>query len=493
MAECLGQLWLKSASTAEKVGLLLADSFYFVAMNEKLANSASNSLALLLVDDDPEWRETAAAWFTARGHRVTTSASAEEALTLAERSDFDVGVFDLRMPGLSGLDLLRQFKESGLEAEILLLTGEGTIETAVESLKVGAYDYILKPCRLEELERRCRKASETGRLRRENRNLRALVDRATPSHKMIGESPVMGELFRLMDRIATSNKPVLIEGESGTGKELVARALQRSGDRADRPYVTVNCAALPEQLLESEMFGHEKGAFTGACTAKPGLFEVADGGTLFIDEIGELAMPLQAKLLRALEDGSFRRVGSLKERRADVRIIAATNRNLAAEVAAGRFREDLFYRLNVLSLRLPPLRERSGDVPLLVRTFLDESCEIEHEALDAITQYTWPGNVRQLKNAIDRATILANDGVIRLPDLPPEVVSSAKCLPAKAAPSHSDDLSSLERDHILAVLRREGGNKSRAARALGVDRRSLYRKLERISGSGAPSSESDHL
>lgn len=461
-------------------------------MDEKSTTAVSGgSLALLLVDDDPDFREAAAAWFTSRGHRVTTAASAEEALAVAEQTDFDVGVFDLRMPGLSGLDLLRRFREAGVEAEILLLTGEGTIETAVESLKIGAYDYVLKPCRLEELERRCRKAYETRQLRRENRNLRSLVNRVAPPHEIIGESPAMRELFRLIDRIAASSKPVLIEGESGTGKELVARALQRAGNRADSPLVTVNCAALPEQLLESEMFGHEKGAFTGASAAKPGLFEVADGGTLFIDEIGELAVPLQAKLLRALEDGSFRRVGSLKERYADVRLIAATNRDLAAEVAAGRFREDLYYRINVLSLRLPPLRNRPGDVLLLVKTFLDELCEVDPEALDAIVRYQWPGNVRQLKNALDRAVILADDHLIKIEDLPPEVAAAVANPPSSVRTHVSDDLSSIEREHVLAVLRRESGNKARAARALGVSRRSLYRMLERFGISEESLSERD--
>jgi DNA-binding NtrC family response regulator len=441
-------------------------------------------ISLLLVDDDPEFRETAAAWFRSRGHRVAAAGSAEEALGLAERSEFEVGVFDLRLPGTSGIELLRQYKDAGVEAEILLLTGEGTIETAVEALKLGAYDYVLKPCRLQDLERRCHLAQEANRLRRENRNLRTLVERATPSHQMVGESPAMKELFRLIGRVAPTAKPVLIQGESGTGKELVARALQQGSDRADRPFVTINCAALPEQLLESEMFGHEKGAFTGATAAKMGLFEAADGGTLFIDEIGELAMPLQSKLLRVLEDGSFRRVGSLKERRADVRLIAATNRDLAREVAAGRFREDLFYRINVLALHLPPLRDRPGDIPLLVQQFLDEGLQLEPAAARALEIYRWPGNVRQLKNALERAMILAERTMIALDNLPEEVVAAVKttssAVATAAGRTSADDLASLEREHVLAVLARSGGNKALAARNLGVNRRSLYRMLERF-------------
>jgi transcriptional regulator with PAS, ATPase and Fis domain len=277
--------------------------------------------------------------------------------------------------------------------------------------------------------------------------------------------------------------PALIEGESGTGKELVARALHQASGRADRPLVTVNCAALPEQLLESEFFGHEKGAFTGAAAAKLGLFETADGGTLFIDEIGELALSLQAKLLRTLEDGSFRRVGSLKERHADVRIVAATNRQLAKQVAEGRFREDLYYRLNVLSLRLPPLRERVGDIPLLIDAFLVGRWEIEPEARAALESYDWPGNVRQLKNALGRAQVLAEGRVIRLCDLPREVAAPIACSERPPKPDAADDLADREQAHVLEVLQRERGNKVRAARALGIHRRTLYRMLERYEAS----------
>jgi transcriptional regulator with GAF, ATPase, and Fis domain len=330
------------------------------------------------------------------------------------------------------------------------------------------------------------KAFERRNLRKENTQLRELLARSQPAPEIIGDSPQMRELQRLIERAGPSDKAILILGESGTGKELVARALHRASRQADKPMVVINCAALPESLLESELFGHEKGAFTGAIGAKPGLFEVADGGTLFIDEIGELPGSLQAKLLRVLEDGSLRRIGSVQERRVKVRLLAATNRDLAKEVETKHFREDLYYRINVMSLELPPLCERTGDVALLVRHFLGSDWQIEPAAVAAMERFRWPGNVRQLINAIERAKILASSRMIGIADLPREIVS----LPAAAASAVSaangdgssiDDLAAIQRSKVVEVLRREAGNKSRAARALGIDRRKLYRLLERFS------------
>ncbi len=298
---------------------------------------------------------------------------------------------------------------------------------------------------------------------------------------MIGQSPAMQEIFRLIERAGLSEKAILILGESGTGKELVARALHRQSRRAEKPMVVINCAALPETLLESELFGHEKGSFTGAVNSKSGLFEVADGGTLFIDEIGELPGSLQAKLLRVLEDGSMRRIGSVQERRVNVRLLAATNRDLTHEVEAKRFREDLFYRINVMSLELPPLRQRRGDIALLVNHFLGPGWEIERPALEAMERYAWPGNVRQLINAIERAKILADSEIIRLQNLPREVVSPATATEAQttATLESTDHLETIQRGKVVEVMRRESGNKSKAARALGIDRRKLYRLLEK--------------
>lgn len=440
---------------------------------------ADHKLDLLLVDDDAELRDAMQSYFSSLGHRVAAADCGESALgTLASHS-FTVAVVDMVMPGMSGLDLLARMKEDTPETEVILLTGQGTIERAVEAMKLGAYDFLTKPVRMKQLETVVEKAGESAKIRKENTQLRALVERGAPKHKMIGNSPAMQEVFRLVERAGPSEKPILIQGESGTGKELVARALHNASCRADKPLVVINCAALPEPLLESELFGHEKGAFTGAATAKPGLFEVADGGTLFIDEIGELAPALQPKLLRVLEDGSMRRVGSLKERRVDVRMIAATNRDLNAEVEAHRFREDLFYRINIMTIMLPPLRARTtDDVLLLADHFAGGGWEFDHECRDAIAHYSWPGNVRQLINAIERAKILADDEVLRKENLPPEVLGNSSAS-GSAIVAPEIDLAALTRARVVQALQHEGGNKLRAAKSLGVSRRSLYRLIEK--------------
>jgi DNA-binding NtrC family response regulator len=436
---------------------------------------------LLIVDDDDVFRETAMKWLERKGYVVHGAASAEEALRLADQRQFSVAIVDMVMPGLSGHDLLRSFKESDRDCEVILLTGQGTIEAAVAAMKLGAFDFVTKPCSLAVLETLVERARERGDLRKENVRLKEALRRAQPRDEIVGASPPMREVFRLIERVGPTDKPVLIQGESGTGKELVARAIHQRSVRAERPLVVINCAALPDTLLESELFGHEKGAFTGAVQAKAGLFELADSGTLFIDEIGEMSGALQAKLLRVLEDGTLRRIGSLKERRVDVRLIAATNRNMAEEVNAGRFREDLYYRINVMSLQLPPLRQRSGDLPLLLERFLRPGWTIEPEALEALARCTWPGNVRQLKNALERAEVMSDDATIRLLDLPPEIlVPATSPTPVLALPAaDGDELSQIERAHVQEILARERGNKARAARALGINRRSLYRLIEK--------------
>ncbi len=441
-------------------------------------------IRLLIADDDEEFRSSLVRRFQRRGYEVEQVGDGASALHLLNQREFDVLILDLVMPSMSGLEALKQIKEERHDCEVIVLTGQGTIQTAVQAMKLGAFDFLTKPFPLAELEVVVNRAYEHRQLRKENFQLKQILRRAAPQVRMIGQSPLMKEVFRLIEKAGPTDKAILIQGESGTGKELVAQALHRASLRRDRPLVVVNCAALPETLLESELFGHEKGAFTGAVSAKPGLFEVADGGTLFIDEIGELPGALQAKLLRALEDGSIRRIGSLKERRVNIRLLAATNRNLAKEVEEGRFREDLYYRINVMSLVLPPLRERKEDIPLLVDHFLGPPWQIEPAAMEAIMQYSWPGNVRQLINAIDRAKILADDHVIRLRDLPPEVVghspaASSTSPSAPTAAAGSLQLAEVQKNHVLQVLQREGWNKARAARALGISRRSLYRLLEK--------------
>ncbi|MBA4019960.1 MAG: sigma-54-dependent Fis family transcriptional regulator [Pirellula sp.] len=441
----------------------------------------SQPVDLLVVDDDAEYRGTVVRRLKRRGYEILEAGDGESALQLLQGRQFDVALLDMVMPGMSGIDLAEQLKILQPECEVVLLTGQGTVENAVRAMKVGAFDFLTKPCPLADLEVILEKAAAQRRLTKENTQLRELLSRSHSTAEMIGESPAMREVYHLIERAGPTDKAILIQGESGTGKELVAKALHRRSLRADKPLVVINCAALAETLLESELFGHEKGSFTGAIAAKPGLFEIADGGTLFIDEIGEMPGSLQPKLLRVLEDGSMRRIGSIKERRVDVRIIAATNRDMTTEVKAGRFREDLFYRINVMSLQLPPLRERVGDIPALVRKFLGPDWRIDPDALQAIERYRWPGNIRQLINAIDRAKILSDDKQIRRKDLPREVTGNVP-EPAVAPPPVPPDVNSLaalQRAHILEILQRERGNKARAARVLGVNRRSLYRLLER--------------
>jgi DNA-binding NtrC family response regulator len=441
-------------------------------------------LDLLVVDDEPEFRELMVRRFTQVGWRVQGAATGEDALDMLSRREFDVAVLDMMLPGMTGLDLLAKIKEGPTDCEVVMLTGQATVETAVAAMKAGAYDYVVKPFPLQELETLIERANERRKLAKENRQLKAVMARERVPASMIGTSPAMQEVFRLIERAGPSEKAILIQGESGTGKELVARALHQASRRADKPLVVINCAALPESLLESELFGHEKGSFTGAINAKQGLFEVADGGTLFIDEIGEMPGSLQAKMLRVLEDGSMRRIGSIKERRVDVRILAATNRSMSREVKEGRFREDLYYRINVMSLELPPLRKRPSDIPLLVAKFLGTGWEIEPEAETAVEQYSWPGNVRQLINAIDRAKILADDRMIRLHDLPREVTEATDGETVTNEPL-TDDLAAMQRSKVVSVLRRVSGNKSHAAKMLGIERRKLYRLLERYQISDA--------
>ncbi len=442
---------------------------------------------LLLVDDEPDFLEPACRFFQRQGYRVSAAANAEQAIAVQASQHFHIAVIDQNMPGMNGMELLKRLRDGDDELRIIILTGGGSIASAVEAMKRGAVDYLSKPFGLDDLDILIRRAARAATLERENKHLKRQLAQTNISKPMIGKSQGICEVRRLIERISPSDKPVLILGESGTGKELVARAIHEKSALASRPLVVINCAALPESLLESELFGHEKGAFTGATDAKPGLFEIADGGTLFIDEFGELAGGLQAKLLRVLEDGSMRRIGSVKERRVKVRLIAATNRDLGKEVAAGRFREDLYYRVNVLSITIPPLRERVEDIPLLVQHFLGKGWQLGPGVAELFERSSWPGNVRQLINAIERAKILADDSVITLGNLPQELRNSGKSEYADSTSSpvaigDSIPLESLSQLHITEVLRRNNGNKAKAARELGIARRSLYRILEKMDG-----------
>jgi DNA-binding NtrC family response regulator len=439
-------------------------------------------LNLLLVDDDRELRGDMASFLERLGNHVEQCNDGEQALDLLERKTFDVIVLDLVMPGCSGIDVLNELHARHAECEVVVLSGEATVESAVNAMKLGASEFVTKPISLKELTRVVHKAYETGQLRKENRQLKAVLCRQQERPPIIGDSPQMLAVFRLISRIGVTNKPILIQGESGTGKELVARALHEASQLADKPLVVINCAALPETLLESELFGYEKGAFTGAIGTKPGLFEVADGGTLFIDEIGELALSLQAKLLRVLEDGTLRRIGSIRERKVHVRLLAATNRNLLQEVQNKRFREDLYYRINVLKIDLPPLRDRTGDLEQLVHYFAGANWKIDPGVTPAIKQYDWPGNVRQLQNAIERAKILADDERIRVENLPSEIVDRCQ-LNSRFGTTGDIDLFTYTRRHVLETYRRHRGNKAQTARALHVSRRTLYRLLEKYEGS----------
>lgn len=445
--------------------------------------STKQPIKLLIVDDDEDMREDLARLFRKQGQEVTVAVSGEDALDKAARTSFDVVLLDLHLPGISGIDVLTKLKERQPELEALMLTAHSSIETAVEAMRRGAYDYLAKPFRTSDLEIHVQKAFEKVQLqRREQQRLQQLTYES-PRYRLVGSSPAVRKVIGLLEKVSGTDATVLVQGASGTGKELVARALHTNSPRRARPLVTINCAALQENLLESELFGHEKGAFTGAVAAKPGLVAIAEGGTLFIDEIGEMAPGLQSKLLRVLEDGHYRRVGGTQEMNADVRVVAATNRNLHEEIKNNRFREDLFYRLNVVSIFLPPLRERRGDIPELVEHFLTTRpigsirSRIDADAMKALMAYTWPGNVRELANVLERAQILSENHVITLEDLPETIAaSSAAPLPAGSDPRH---LSEVERRHVQTILQEEKGNKVHAARVLGISRRSLYRLIEK--------------
>lgn len=443
-----------------------------------------SSLRFLIVDDEQSIRRLCVMVGQALGLVCFEAETAEIALELAETSLPDLVVTDLKLPSLSGVDLLRKLKETLPRAEIAIMTGHGSIESAVEAMRLGAYDYIEKPFRVERLRQLLQRMAEKVRLVAENRYLRERVSAETQLDGITGSSANIQEVLKMISRLRETRTPVLITGESGTGKELAARAIHFRGPFAQAPFVAVDCGALVPTLMESELFGHEKGAFTGALKTKTGLFQSANGGTIFLDEIGELPLELQAKLLRVLQEKEVRPVGSNNKISVDVRVIAATNRDLEAAYRAGAFRKDLYFRLNVVTVQLPALRERRSDIPQLVHCFLDrhapgENIQVTPAAMKSFLAYDWPGNVRELENSIARAVALGDRRTIDITDLPTEIraVRTSDASEDAAALS-TTALADLERMTILRVFEQVGGDKALAGKMLGISRATLYRKLK---------------
>jgi two-component system nitrogen regulation response regulator NtrX len=440
---------------------------------------------VLVVDDEEGIRKSLRMILSYEGYEVFEAISAEEALSVLEETPaIDVVLLDIKLPGLSGLDLLAELKKKPFSPEVIMISGHGTIQLAVESTKLGAFDFLEKPLERDRVLLSLRNALNQNRLRRECLDLRRRAER---KYELIGEHPVMKKLREDILRAAPTNATVLIYGESGTGKELIARAIHENSHRAREKFVQVNCAAIPEELIESELFGHEKGAFTGATEKKLGKFELADGGTIFLDEIGDMSLKTQSKVLRVLEQGEVQRVGSSKLIKVDVRVIAATNKNLQAEIQAGRFREDLYFRLNVIPIYSPPLREHREDIPLLIdyfcRLFAEENNfrpkKFSPEAIEAMMKYSWKGNVRELKNLIERLLIMVDSEVIEREHLPDYILEkSTLTLPdIKKIKTLQAFREAAERSFILAKLEENNWNIARTARAIGTPRSNLYKKM----------------
>lgn len=456
---------------------------------------------ILVVDDEPNLRRVLSAQLTRDGYEVLTAGDGREGLEVLESNHIDMVISDLKMPRLDGMGLLRGALELDPQMPVVLITAHGTVDNAVEALKTGAFDYITKPFDQNEVRTIVRKALTTRDLAEREASRDSSPDQEGNRYGIIGVSRGIQELYAVLDRVADTPTTVLITGESGTGKELVARALHDNSSRRSKPFIKVNCAAIPHNLMESELFGYERGAFTGAVGSKPGRFELAHGGTLFLDEIGSIPVEMQVKLLRALQETEFERVGGVKTLNVDVRVVAATNSDLKREIANGTFREDLYYRLNVVSIRLPPLRERDTDIPLLVAHFMQKFnarlgknvSGVSPEASDLLTSYTWPGNIRELENVIERAVLFCDQDLLTTLDFPPEIHQASTPPPPPSVPDPIGEgggdglkqqvkaaMSRLERELIVKALRQTNGNVTHAARLLKISRKGLQLKMKEL-------------
>jgi len=445
---------------------------------------------ILIVDDEENFRHMLSVILVKEGYEVETASNGEEGLQKASTSPFDQILCDIRMPRMDGLEFLKEIQKTEVEVTIIVMSAYGTVDIAIEAMKLGAYDYISKPFKPDEIILTLRKAEEREQLRRENQLLRREVAKEYSFENIVSKNEKMQKIFDVIKKVAQYKSTVLITGESGTGKELVARALHYNSERAQNPFIPINCGAIPENLLESELFGHAKGAFTDAIRTKKGLFEEADGGTLFLDEIGELPGPLQVKLLRVLQEGEIRRIGESKSIKVDVRIVVATVKDLTKEVNEGRFREDLFYRLNVLPIHIPPLRERKEDIPLLIHHFINKYNQsmsknmagIDHKALEALMNHKWYGNVRELENTIERAIVLTDRDNIELENLPIEIQEFKEVFQLEPLPDEEVSIKkaskTLEINLIKKALKKTKGNHTHAARLLEISHRALLYKIK---------------
>lgn len=436
---------------------------------------------MLIVDDEQSVRESLDSWFTEDGFKVECAEDAKTALNKLEAQTYDIILADIKMPGMDGMEMLRRIKSQDSDAIVIMMTAFATVDTAVQALKDGAYDYITKPFDPDDLSHLVRNAEKQIKLKRENESLKERVVNLENTENIIGVSQAMQNVFRDIKNVAPSDSSVIITGESGVGKELVARAIHSNSPRKYFPMVSVHCGALSETLLESELFGHEKGAFTGAVYSRKGRFEMADNGTIFLDEIATISQKMQIELLRVLETKTFTRVGGNKEISSDFRVICATNKNLEEMTKQGTFREDLYYRLNVVNIKVPPLREREGDIPLLADYFTEKYCksmnkpvmEIDQSAIKRLEAYEFPGNIRELENMIERAIVVGNGKTIKVNDLPLDKNAGA------GNASGPESLEDLEKNHIKKILEKYDGNISRSAKALKIDRATLYNKIKK--------------